>query len=737
MPLRPRAHVVCTECHSRKVKCDLQAHPDGPCRHCRRSGQPCVPRDGVRKKTRRTTTSTGFQIDGRRSVTAGRQSLSHTESQHTSRPSSNPVTPRPTAFVSSSPVLQDTTADTIGHCATEYYGPHAELISTSTENGILAAPDWRGHIFASIQAHVLPRPTLQHAWTDAYLNQVYYHCPVVDRHEIQATAHDGDGSSIAAETTPPIILLKAAALVGMAAMHHPSHTTFLREGYERLKVLITLGFETDRLNMLKALCLISCHGSVPTSPSATGAAGTGELLNGPGHWTDIAIRQMLLMGLHRRGAYAAGGGQESEEVARRRAGGWRRIFWFLHNCDIFQSACGRRPYLLLHAAGYDVSLPTLDDFVILTPADRLHALVFLETTKLYIIMGKVVALQQQQKQQQQAQPGPQAGPPATSAQQHVDKITKELQAWLQSLPDELVLFDCPMEAQRQQQQHQRQAYSRPVSELMILYFVSIVYLETVRPTHTPPRAEAGFPPPPPPPTPTPPRRAFSTTSLLASSCAVALLDEMLARNDAARLPWQTGSFCLVLALPLIHHVAPPHGLHGAGSCLAGDDAETIWKARRNGELDTLRSVMRDLRPTYGDAETVVRMISGLQASHDSSNSAGAAGLRANSEEEGGEGEVEVEAEVHRSCGGPPASRELFPFPRWFCENMVLLDHVCDSGTGMAVPITSAGCGMLPADAAGGTAGSEVLVEWRGPADDAMFEFSLMDLYGMDFGHILF
>ncbi|KAF4421839.1 Oleate activated transcription factor 3 [Colletotrichum fructicola] len=39
---RERANVVCVECHSRKVKCDLQGSPDNKCRNCRRSGVQCM-----------------------------------------------------------------------------------------------------------------------------------------------------------------------------------------------------------------------------------------------------------------------------------------------------------------------------------------------------------------------------------------------------------------------------------------------------------------------------------------------------------------------------------------------------------------------------------------------------------------------------------------------------------------------------------------------------------------------
>ncbi|KXJ84708.1 hypothetical protein Micbo1qcDRAFT_170013, partial [Microdochium bolleyi] len=57
MPLRPRASFVCTGCHIRKVKCDLQSNPQGPCRNCRNTQQMCTRRDGVRQKSRRTNTA--------------------------------------------------------------------------------------------------------------------------------------------------------------------------------------------------------------------------------------------------------------------------------------------------------------------------------------------------------------------------------------------------------------------------------------------------------------------------------------------------------------------------------------------------------------------------------------------------------------------------------------------------------------------------------------------------------
>ncbi|KAK1636392.1 hypothetical protein BDP81DRAFT_429606 [Colletotrichum phormii] len=60
--LRDRANIVCVECHSRKVKYDLQASQDKTCRNCRRAQISCVLRNGVRKRRPRGTDLGGTDI---------------------------------------------------------------------------------------------------------------------------------------------------------------------------------------------------------------------------------------------------------------------------------------------------------------------------------------------------------------------------------------------------------------------------------------------------------------------------------------------------------------------------------------------------------------------------------------------------------------------------------------------------------------------------------------------------
>ncbi|KXJ84707.1 hypothetical protein Micbo1qcDRAFT_154726 [Microdochium bolleyi] len=440
------------------------------------------------------------------------------------------------------------------------------------------------------------------------------------------------------------------------------------EAYERLKVLISLGFEPDRLHVLKALCLISCYSATPSSQHGSG-------LGGQSHWMDLAVRQMLQMGLHRRAMYADGVARNQAEAGR-----LLRIFWFLH------VTCIRRPYSLLE--DYDVPLPSLDDFDIKSTADRLQAQVFIEMTKLHIIIAHVTAHQRQHKNSQHQQTQHRR----LTAEQQVDTIITELCAWIRGLPSELHLFRSSSDTTPQQPQR-RADYSRPVSEMMILYFVAITYVEKIRPSHCS-RSRVRTTEP----------HSFTLIALLASSCAVALYDEMLCRDEAKFLPWQTGYCCLAVAVPLIYGSQVQLSETG--------DSLKAQKQQRSRELDTVRSVIQDIKPTYTHADMVVQMITKLQTSVDT----------------GQNGDVGATREAEALNLGAPRAlvREMFPFPTDMCANMRLLNAAEVETLSPLLP-------SIAPDSVVGDEGYDAGNQWEIPLDDGLWDFSLTDLYGVDFG----
>lgn len=227
--------------------------------------------------------------------------------------------------------------------------------------------------------------------------------------------------------------------------------------------------------------------------------------------------------------------------------------------------------------------------------------------------------------------------------------------WTSHLPEELRLYD---------EIGRRKSYSRPIAEMFIQYFVTIIFAELLK-------YRVGRKP-----------WRVSIQSLVAASCAVALYDEIYCRDEAIHLPSITGFFCLAVALPLIHHVP-----------------QSAPKQRsRKRELDILRSIMTRLQDRYGDAEWVLRMLSTLERR-----------IQQTMDENSGS------STILSGLQEPHAyATQLFSFPPTFCDNMDLLQLTTTTPAFQSL-----------------TDNSELMQDW--PTDDTGFDFSFLDLFGLDFG----
>lgn len=285
---------------------------------------------------------------------------------------------------------------------------------------------------------------------------------------------------------------------------------------------------------------------------------------------------------------------------------------------------------MLRTQDFDVSPPMPHDFEV----PNVQSLAFVASTQLCQVLRAVFELHQKR---QPARPD------------EVARIEGLLCDWVRELPDDLRIYD---------RSGGRKPYCRAVSEFMIQYFTTIIFSEIL--------GHKGREQP----------WQVSVPSLIAASCAVALLDDIYCRDEAIFLPWTIGCSCLVIALPLIHHVPP----------------SPAKEAARKIELTVLRSVMMEMRDRYGDARMVLRMMKGLEKSTKRTAT--------------GENPSPPTTQV-------PFSRapELFPFPPTLCENMDL------------VALASA-----PVDEYAAFSFAPVQ-NW--PADDAVFDFALVDLFGGD------
>lgn len=158
-------------------------------------------------------------------------------------------------------------------------------------------PRVREAVLKATEADVLPRPTLRQALVDAFFEHVCHFCPVVDAADL-------------AGPEPSLLLQQTVCLAGSLVRHDRESINMTLSLYEKVKTLIFLNVESDKLALLKALCILPFY-SVLRTDHVT--------LDGPWHWVGMAIRTAIQMGLHK----------EATCTDPAKIGSHRRIFWYL------------------------------------------------------------------------------------------------------------------------------------------------------------------------------------------------------------------------------------------------------------------------------------------------------------------------------------------------------------------------------------------------------------------------
>ncbi|KXH35429.1 hypothetical protein CSIM01_10188 [Colletotrichum simmondsii] len=465
--VRDRANVVCVECHSRKVRCDLQESPLHGCANCRRAGIQCIRRDGVRKS--RKMTARQRQLTLPRSPTVPAMPSPPSLSTDRTRVEPRILTParsselntrdyQPGGFISHASVLSYDSA-------TEPIAVHDGLPPR-----IMQARDV---LVKATEADTLPAPSLRKALTDAFFDFAFPYFPVVDAEDLSR----GDSS---------ILLQQAVCLVGSLMRHDPSSMTLSYSLYEKIETLIHVEFEKDNVVLLQTLCLLSCW--APASPYLV-------TLHGPWHWTGMAVRLAVQMGIHTQSSY-----REKDN-----SGSLRRIFWHLINSETLTVACWGRPSSL-KLADCDVQPLAASDFV----TQGVLTTVSLQFTGLMNVIGKLSELNTRK------------GVPVEA---EVESVITSLCEWKSGLPDVLRLYDAD---------GTRRSYHRYTSELHIHYLTAIVIVQMLSKS----------------------RHALwrtSHASVLAATCIAELYEEIHYREDSSHLLSINGFMSSAAAIVLVFH----------------------------------------------------------------------------------------------------------------------------------------------------------------------------------------
>lgn len=265
-------------------------------------------------------------------------------------------------------------------------------------------------------------------------------------------------------------------------------------------------------------------------------------------WLGMALRLALQMGLHKESTY----------TKRSDPGAARRIAWFLYAQDKLHAACFGRPQMLRHDE-FDLSPPATDDF---EPAESSQAGLFVSYTDLASILGRISLLQNKELPQ---------------ASQEVLSVMTKLREWANKIPSDLQIFGDDGSL----------IYQRGTFEVLIWYFTCLVnFFHTQGPFFHPSVA--------------------STISLVASSCAIRLYQEMDYRDDINYLVAISNWSMMVVSLPQLNETArQQHSITMA-------EERPLHGYTSLQELDILLGIIENRTVKYPGAQALVLQLNDLR-----------------------------------------------------------------------------------------------------------------------------
>ena len=263
---RDRAQIVCVACHSRKVRCNLQESRDGVCRNCRRHNKRCIVRTGQRNGALGKSTTTG----------------------------NSPPRPTNREVVS----LEDLSTQRTYLGENTFLAHEAESQPAVPQGLVPALTPLHESVLRLTEATSLPKPPLLKALTESYFEHVFPRYPVAEPADIANSKSS---------------LLKQAVCFAGSLMRHsdnPRHLAVTQSFYEKTKLMILLNYSSNPIDTLAAMCLMICWSANPSDSLS---------LDGPWHWTGVAVRLALQMGLHKEATY----------INQPHGSRLRRIWWIL------------------------------------------------------------------------------------------------------------------------------------------------------------------------------------------------------------------------------------------------------------------------------------------------------------------------------------------------------------------------------------------------------------------------
>lgn len=362
MQSRTQGNRACTNCHARKVRCDLASQVGNACSRCVDADLQCRPVMRRRRPIRSVAQATNTPPPPTEPVMSPQSS--YTTEVHAARLRLNSLgandEPRTVAVPGIGDVSQQTTilvdflsqdfsrgsvddyqvtfvdkysrgtrilAEEFGRGLTDDVSHHRDAPFVKRQHGSMPRSLLQGEqAMLELQgAFVLPSATISDSLVAAFFDRVHPLVPIVDRGEFMKRYH-ALGSSNKCES---LLLLQSILLSGSTAFECPGLNTPSREVswklFARAKALVDARVEQDRLTLVQAHILFSTFAGDSCDDTIQNM------------WLSIgsAVRIAQGLGMHRTF------GKAHASPAMRRE--WKRIWWTLVIHDTFCSFEWGRP----------------------------------------------------------------------------------------------------------------------------------------------------------------------------------------------------------------------------------------------------------------------------------------------------------------------------------------------------------------------------------------------------------
>ncbi|KAL6246286.1 hypothetical protein RBB50_006522 [Rhinocladiella similis] len=521
---RKRAELACETCHSKKIRCDLQArtlHGGADCTNCISSGKECRVRIPKRDKIRQAAGNEQLQPltppgDG----SGGLLAINNASNPSTENETDIEVPPSLTH--SSNAQIYQARSSIAGFGQPAIESPtqrHAERESVVSNN---ASQDWRASETGSVRHLVdtgylqvygpendndarsqavsakkqpdfldVSQPDLQQSFAETYSEYCYPWCPVLDR------------ATLFSDLARSPLLDNALALVGShiqpPMIPHAGPGSY----YDRARRRFYDDEEPDLLTSLIAVSLF--YWWSPRPPSVVHR-------HSSWWWTSVVIKHAQQAGWHRESE-----GRPSNEVRLR-----RRIWWTAFARERLTAICQGKP-CVIDVEDCNIPEPTLDDFPELQ--DKTDAEIFIHWVRLCAIIGRVAKYLSRSSN--------------CSPASFPSHLAHELIDWIRSLPPHLKL---PIGMGHTTN------FNRHVHQLHLPYLTIIIVLYLKRnSSQSMPQA---LPP-----------------AIMAATCLARILKDILIRSGTRGLMGITCWYCGMGFIPLLQAARTEHLRAGADADL--------------------------------------------------------------------------------------------------------------------------------------------------------------------------